>query len=76
MAFEAPGGSQELGGGSETSGRFWDLQMGSGEGSEGEEEEEEVYLPSFPPAVGSVCPELCLKAAELFMPGSKEISSV
>lgn len=37
------------------------------EGSEGAEEEEEVYLPSFPPAVGSVCPELCLKAAELVM---------
>lgn len=46
--------------------------------NEDEDEEEEVHLtllsPPPPVAVGAVCPELCLQAAELFMPVCNEIN--
>lgn len=41
------------------------------------DEEEEVHLTLLSPppvAVGAVCPELCLQAAELFMPVCNEIN--
>lgn len=41
-----------------------------------EGEEEDLALACPPEAVGSVWPELCLQAAEPFMPVSKEINRV